>query len=172
MNSARSKQISRTGCNRKVTAMRKEIACIALTLLLSGVGLLVPGTAATDAQAQANQPQITIGVPLPLSGDLQAFGIMMKRSFEMAQRAVNGRGGINGRPLKLIFADDQGKPDEAVSVVTDLVKNSKVAMLIGGYSSNATYAMARTAEKLDIPFLICTASSDKITQRSCAISIG
>jgi branched-chain amino acid transport system substrate-binding protein len=45
-----------------------------------------------------------------------------------------------------------------------LVKDSKVIMLVGGYASTPTYAMARRANALGIPFLICTASADKITQ--------
>ena len=48
----------------------------------------------------ASEESVTIGIPLPLSGNLKEFGIMMKNSFEMAQASVNEAGGINGRPVE------------------------------------------------------------------------
>ena len=39
-----------------------------------------------------------IGIPLPLSGNLNEFGMLMKNSFDMAQKSINEGGGINGRP--------------------------------------------------------------------------
>jgi len=38
-------------------------------------------------------------------------------------------------------------------------------MLVGGYASDPTYRMARLVQAKDVPFLICTASADKITRR-------
>ena len=37
------------------------------------------------------------------------FAAMMKNSYDMALEAINTQGGINGRPLSLVYADDQGK---------------------------------------------------------------
>ena len=50
-------------------------------------------------------------------------------------------------------------------MVKKLVIDYKAIMLVGGYSSSPTYVMAKTAQKLDVPFLISTASADKITQK-------
>ena len=136
-----------------------------VALFLAAVGVCAAGAAQADSTGLPPGPTVTIGVPLPLSGDLQAFGIMMKNSFDMAKEAINKEGGIKGRPLNLVYVDDRGKAVEGVKAVTSLVRESKVAMLVGGYASSATYAMAEQAERLDTPFLICTASADKITQR-------
>ena len=111
----------------------------------------------------ASAESVTIGVPLPLSGNLKAFGTMMKNSFEMAQTAINEAGGINGNPLEIVFADDQGKVEAAKTAFDQLVAANPV-MLVGGYASDPTYQMAKLAENKDLPFLICTASADKITQ--------
>jgi branched-chain amino acid transport system substrate-binding protein len=92
-------------------------------------------------------------------------GRMMKESFEMAKKAINQQGGINGRPLHLVYADDQGKESIGEKIVKELVNKSKVVMLVGGHTSAPTYAMAKVANKLDVPFLICTASADRITQK-------
>jgi len=112
----------------------------------------------------ASEP-IFIGVPLPLSGKQLEDGRMMKDSFEMARKTINQQGGINGRPLHLVYADDQGKESTGEKIVKELVNNSKVVMLVGGHTSAPTYAMAKIANALDVPFLICTASADRITQK-------
>ena len=112
----------------------------------------------------ASEP-IVIGAPLPLSGKQMEDGRMMKDSFEMAKKTINEHGGINGRPLHLVYADDQGKESIGEKIVKELVNKFKVVMLVGGHTSAPTYAMAKVANKIDVPFLICTASADRITQK-------
>jgi branched-chain amino acid transport system substrate-binding protein len=108
---------------------------------------------------------IVIGVPLPLSGKQMKDGQMMKDSFEMAKKFINKSKGINGRSLRLVYADDQGEKTTGQRAVRNLVNNSKAVMLVGGHTSAVTYAMAKTADKLDLPFLVCTAASDRITRK-------
>ncbi len=116
------------------------------------------------AHSYASEP-IVIGVPLPLSGKQMEDGRMMKDSFAMAMKTINREGGINGRPLKLVFADDQGKESTGEQIIKTLVGNAKAVMLVGGHTSAPTYAMAKVANTLDVPFLVCTASADRITQK-------
>ena len=105
---------------------------------------------------------IVIGIP---HSEAYPYATMMKNSFNMALESINKDGGINGRPLKLVYANDQGQPKEGELAIKQLVKESGAVMLVGAYqSSNAIY-MANTANKLDRPFLICTAADDRVTQR-------
>ena len=120
--------------------------------------------AASLSIGEASQEPIIIGVPLPLTGNLKEFGLMMKNSFEMAKASINEAGGINGRPVNIVFADDEGKV-ASVKTAFDKLAASRPAMLVGGYASDPTYQMAKMAEKKNVPFVICTASADKITQR-------
>jgi len=94
-----------------------------------------------------------------------SFAAMMKNAFELAREKINKDGGIKGRPVQLVYADDQGKPKAGEKAVRDLVRKQGAVMLVGGYSSSNTVYMAGTAEKLDKPFLISTAADDRITQR-------
>lgn len=118
---------------------------------------------ATASICTASQP-VVIGVPIPLSGQLKAFGQMMKNAFEMAAEDINLAGGIHSRSVELRFADDKGD----AAMVDEAFRHMALAgpvMLVGGYASDATYRMARMAESRDVPFLVSTASADKITQR-------
>ena len=130
-----------------------------IILLVAAVAMALPVSVGV-----ASAESVTIGIPLPLSGNLKAFGTMMKNSFEMAQASINEAGGINGNSLEIVFADDQGKVASAKSAFDQLVA-AKPVMLVGGYASDPTYQMAKLAENKDLPFLISTASADKITQK-------
>ena len=115
------------------------------------------------AAAAAPKP-VVIGAPLPLTGDLKEFGQIMKNSLEMARQTINQAGGVNGSAVELRFADTQGKVLPAVKAVNNLAAAGSV-MMVGGYASDPTYRMAKLAQKKNLPFLISTASADKITRR-------
>jgi branched-chain amino acid transport system substrate-binding protein len=73
----------------------------------------------TCATAASPKP-VVIGTPLPLTGDLEEFGQIMKNSLELAREAINQAGGVHGNPVELLFADDLGKVSLAEKVVNNL----------------------------------------------------
>jgi len=116
---------------------------------------------AAPVTAFASEPVI-IGIP---HSEAYTYADMMKNSFEMALETVNKQGGIKGRPLKLVYANDQGKPKPGERAIKELVEKSGAVMLVGAYQSSNTIFMARMADKLDRPLLVSTAADDRITQR-------
>lgn len=133
-----------------------SIGCILGVLFLTAFG----GSARA---AENTEAAITIGV---LENRDFAFAAMMKGSFNLSLEMINAKGGINGRPVQLVFADDGGQKKEGIKAVKHLVREKKAVMLVGGYSSSNTIFMAQTAESMDVPFLVCTAADDRITQRA------
>jgi branched-chain amino acid transport system substrate-binding protein len=115
----------------------------------------------TPLTGKAAEPLI-IGVP---HSEKYTYATMMKNSFEMALEAINREGGIKGQPLKLVYANDQGKQKPGEKAIEELVNNAGAVMLVGAYQSSNTIHMARIADKLDRPLLVCTAADDRITQR-------
>ncbi len=124
-------------------------------------GLAFAASIQAVPQAIAADP-IVIGV---LHSERYTYAGMMRNSYEMALEAINKQGGINGRPLTLVFADDQGEREPGEDAVRELVKRSAPVMLVGGYQSSNTVYTARVADKLNVPLLITTAADDRITQR-------
>ncbi len=116
---------------------------------------------AVPATGFASEP-LVIGVP---HSEAYTYANMMKNSFEMALEAINKAGGIKGRRLKLVYANDEGKPKPGEKAIIELVEKSGAVMLVGAYQSSNTLFMARMAEKLDRPLLVSTAADDRITQR-------
>jgi branched-chain amino acid transport system substrate-binding protein len=64
-----------------------------------------------------------------------------------------------------VYADDQGEPKPGEKAVRELIQKKGAVMLVGAYQSSNTIYMARIANKLDRPLLVCTAADDRITQR-------
>lgn len=125
-------------------------------IILLSIGVLnaSPVTASTEP--------IIIGI---LHSEKFPYADMMRNSYEMAVQTVNAAGGIRGRPLKIAYADDQGRRDAGEAAVKKLLNKDKAVILLGGYQSSNTLYMAGLAEKFDIPLLITTAADDRITQR-------
>lgn len=94
-----------------------------------------------------------------------AYAKMMRTAYEMALEEINAANGIKGRPLALAFADDQGDPKAGELAIHELVQEKKAVMLVGGYSSSNTLKMAYAADRMNTPFLVCTAADDRISQQ-------
>jgi branched-chain amino acid transport system substrate-binding protein len=130
-----------------------------ITIVLSLVAFLL-GVSGT-ARAQT----LRVGVLLPLSGRLASIGEMEKTAFSMAAAAVEERGGIQGRELEFVFADTAADPDTGRSAARELITRQDVLALTGGVSSAATWEAANVAEENRVPFLISSASADRITEK-------
>jgi branched-chain amino acid transport system substrate-binding protein len=132
----------------------KSIICLVIILVAAGP-FFSPKIGETSEQ-------LIVGV---LHSEAYPYATMMKNSFEMALGVINKEGGINGLPLRLEYANDQGKRKPGEKAVKDLATNVGAVMLVGGYQSSNTIYMAKMADRLNKPFLICTAADERITQR-------
>ena len=115
------------------------------------------------APASAAEP-VKVGVILPLTGSEANFGDIERNSYQMAVEEINAKGGVNGAQIKILFEDDQSKPDVGRSAVEKLIQQDKVAVIGGGYSSSVTAAMAGVAVNKGFPLVINTGSADNITE--------
>jgi branched-chain amino acid transport system substrate-binding protein len=139
----------------------KALVCLAMAALLA---FTVSGCGGGKG---AEENVIKVGVILPLTGSEAMFGAMEKNSFEMAYEELKaaGKTTINGKEIKLMFEDDQGKQDVAKSATEKLVNQDKVAMLTGGYTSACTNVIAGSAQSMNMPLLVTTGSADDITKK-------
>src|ERR1700746_26754 len=85
----------------------------------------------------ANAQNIPIAVVGPITGSNAALGDQMKRGAEMAVKDINAKGGVLGKKLDLIVADDACDPKQAVAAANDVV-GKKVVFVAGHYCSSAS----------------------------------
>ena len=93
------------------------------------------GLAAGEAAAQAKA--IRIGVPTAMQ--LQV-GRDTQDAMKMAIDEVNAKGGVLGRKLEMVVADETENPETGISAIKKLTADEKVDVLIGGYTSGVTLA--------------------------------
>jgi branched-chain amino acid transport system substrate-binding protein len=108
--------------------------------------------------------QIKIGAVVPLTGDGATFGTSARRGFEMAVAEWNGNGGVLGKPVKLIVADDKGDPAEGATAVTMLIHQRKVVGVLGPAMSKVSLAAAPIAQDARIPLIASASTNIKVTQ--------
>src|SRR5258708_2761265 len=90
--------------------------------------------AAGVAFAQSGEP-ITIGFSMSLTGPLAANGKMSLVAMKIWEEDVNARGGLNGRPVKLIYYDDQSSPAQVPGIYTKLLDLDKVDVAVSAYAA-------------------------------------
>jgi branched-chain amino acid transport system substrate-binding protein len=94
---------------------------------------------APDA-ARAADP-LKIGIILPLTGTGAALGKQMQSAYDLALEHLGGK--LGGVEVQLITGDSQSKPDVANRLAEEMIKSSKVPVIVGPLFSNelmATYA--------------------------------
>ncbi|MBI4925010.1 MAG: ABC transporter substrate-binding protein, partial [Bdellovibrio sp.] len=108
--------------------------------------------------------EILIGEVGSLTGNEATFGTSTHNGIDLAFREVNKKGGVNGRMLKLLTLDDQGKPEEAALAVKKLITQTKVTAVLGEVASSRSLAMAPIAQRYKVTMLSPSSTNPKVTQ--------
>jgi len=107
---------------------------VALRGLGAALGAVIIGLGATVG-AKADEP-IRIGFGMALTGPLAANGKSALLAQKIWEEDVNAKGGLLGRPVKLIYYDDQSSPSTVPGIYTKLLDVDKVDLVVGGYATN------------------------------------
>src|SRR6516165_10601150 len=99
-------------------------------LALAGVAMGFTGSA--NAQAKP----LTIGFGMALTGGLAPNGKGALLAMQIAEEDINARGGLLGRPVKLVYYDDQSNPSTVPGLYTKLMDVDKVDVVVSGYGTN------------------------------------
>jgi branched-chain amino acid transport system substrate-binding protein len=86
------------------------------------------------APAKAAEP-IKIGFGMSQTGPLSANGKSSLLAMKIWEDDINAKGGLLGRPVKLIYYDDQSKPDTVPGIYAKLMDVDKVDLIVSGYAS-------------------------------------
>ncbi len=105
-----------------------------------------------------------IGVVSSFTGPQAAFGQAHKNGYTLALADLNAKGGVLGKPIELVYYDDQGRPDQAVQGVAKLVDQDHVPVILGAYTSENTRAMIPAVTQREVPLLIPTSVADNLMQ--------
>ena len=125
------------------------VAALAAAL---AVGITACGTSSTSSSGGGSAAQpIKIGAIVSLTGSYASLGEPQKAVLEMEQKRINDAGGVNGRPIQIIIADDGTDETKAVAAVTKLIDQDKVVAIIGATGTGESMAIRGAIDRAGIP---------------------
>src|ERR1044071_4273488 len=113
--------------------------------------------------AASAQDTIKIGVTQPLTGAFAASGNYVAQGAKLAEEEINKQGGVLGRKIQLVIEDNKSNPTEAVATAEKLTQKDKVPVMMGAWSSTLTLAVMPKLMEYEVPMVVETSSSSKIT---------
>lgn len=157
----------------------KRVSKVLTALVL---GTVLAGLAAGCGGGEKKADTIKVGANLEMTGGSASYGISSKNAIELAFKEINEKGGINGKQLELVVADNKSEAAEATNAMQKLVSQDNVVAVIGPNLSSsviAASAINNSAKVLDIapmatnPYVTVDQASGKtkdFNYRTCFIN--
>jgi branched-chain amino acid transport system substrate-binding protein len=120
---------------------------------------------AAGAAAWAADP-IYIGVSAPLTGNYAEYGQNWKKAMDLGLGWINPAGGVNGRPVELIYTDSKSDPKESAAVAQKYASDKRIVATIGDFTSTACMAAQPIYDRAGLVQLSPTASHPKFSPGS------
>jgi branched-chain amino acid transport system substrate-binding protein len=118
------------------TLMRGAAMRVAATRVAACASLILGALAAVSSQQARAQEPIRIGFGMALTGPLAANGKSALLGMRIWDEDINKKGGLMGRPVKLVYYDDQSNPSTVPGLYAKLLDVDKVDMIVSGYATN------------------------------------
>jgi len=131
--------------------------------LLSTLSLTVVAALALAGCAKKSDT-IKIGEYASLTGKEASFGNSSNQGITMAVEEINAAGGVLGKKIELIVADNQTKPGESATAAKKLISRDRVVALLGEVASGRSLEAAPVAQASHIPMIAPAATNPKVTQ--------
>ena len=111
----------------------------------------------------AKSDEIRIGALFELTGAVANYGKSSLNGAQMAVDEINGKGGLNGKKIRLVSADNKSEPSEAGNQATKLITKDKVAVIVGPCTSGSTAAASPVVSGSKVPLISPSATAPGIT---------
>lgn len=105
-----------------------------------------------------------VGAIVSRSGAASSYGERVARGFDLAVSQINAAGGVNGRPLELLYRDDSTNPEIGLAALGELVEREGVTTVLGAVSSRVTLRLAPYCERHGVVLLSPSASAPRLTE--------
>lgn len=141
--------------------------------MVAGGGLLfgdltrqVFNPAGFSTVAQAAEP-IKIGIIDPLSSPYKTSSIHDVHGANVAVDLFNKRGGVLGRPITILQADDASQADNAVKAALRFIREDRVDVLMGTFNADCALAVSNIAKQEDKLFMVTGAHLPDLSGAAC-----
>jgi branched-chain amino acid transport system substrate-binding protein len=105
---------------------------------------------------------IRIGAAGPMTGDQSKMGVDLRNSVELAVAEWNEKGGVLGKKIVLLSADDQADPKQAVSIANKLI-NQKAVALVGHWNSSCSIPASKYYQDANVVMISPATTNPQLT---------
>lgn len=126
-------------------------------------GLIATIVAVASLAGAASEP-IKIGGNYEVTGGVATFGTACVNSTKLYFDKINKQGGVLGRQLELVVADNKSEASEAASAAKKLISQDKVVALVGPVTSKNCLSAGPIAQDAKIPMITPTGTNPAVTQ--------
>jgi len=116
-------------------------------------------TGSTETTSSAGE--ITVGVGVPLTGDLGFFGKNIEPAVKYVVKQINDDGGIGGRTLSTTVSDTKLDADTAVSIAQRMINVENVQGIIG-FTASTLFKILDMVQENGVPYFAATSSGDLV----------
>lgn len=141
--------------------LRSRAGLLSLLIVVALVLAACGDDEGSDGETAPGEP-IRIGALTSLTGNFAPWGLLVRDGMQLAVDELNEQGGVDGRTLELVVADDQSNPEEGVRALERLIEREEVLGVGGIISSDVGLATARIAEENQIPLFLVKAGAGEI----------
>ena len=139
--------------------MRKNIMVVLSLVLVLVLGFITSGC----NNLIKNDKEIILGANYEMTGALAAVAKQTVNGINLAIKQTNEQGGVLGKQIKLIIADNKSEPSESANAITKLIKNDNVKLVFGSVASSNVLATVQIAHDSKIPLITATATNPSVT---------
>lgn len=134
-----------------------------LKVKLSAVTTMVCMMAGLLSGCGGDSNTIKIGLLNEMTGGNATLGTSSANGAKLAFKEFNEKGGVLGKKIEAVVADNKSEPAEAASAMTKLISQDSVVAVSGTFSSSNAIAAASVAEAAKVPYLVSGATNPKVT---------
>jgi len=141
-----------------ILVSKKSLMLIGVAIVMTMLAVMVAGCGGSS-----ESQDIKIGGDFEMSGGSATFGQSSVNGAKLAFKQVNAAGGLLGKQITFIPADNKGEPSESTNAMTKLVTQDKVVAVLGCVASSDTLAAVPVATQYKVPLLSPTSTNPKVT---------
>lgn len=127
------------------------------------VGTILSMLLFTGCSSQQGAEEIKLGANLEMTGGNATFGQSASNGAKLAIKEVNEKGGVLGKKLSLVVADNKSEAAEAANAMQKLITQDKVVAVIAPIASSSVIAGAQVNMDNKVLAISPTASNPKVT---------
>lgn len=137
-----------------VSSRARSRTYVLIALVAAVVSAAMTGCSGSAALSDGGgaQRSVKVGLIVPLTGSISATGLALRRGFELGVRKINASGGVGGKKVTYVVADDAGNPATSTQLARRLIQQDKVSMLFGTVTGDTGEAVSKVADDAEVPF--------------------